>query len=32
VTGDLTAASFVATSEGEELMPRPSEHRIEMRP
>ena len=32
VTGDLTAASFVATSEGEELVPRPQDHRVEMRP
>jgi proton glutamate symport protein len=32
VTGDLTAASFVATSEGEELVPRPADHRIELRP
>ena len=32
VTGDLTAASFVARTEGEELVPRPVEHKVEMRP
>jgi Na+/H+-dicarboxylate symporter len=31
VTGDLTAASFVARTEGEELIPRPKDHAIEMR-
>ncbi len=32
VTGDLTAASFVAVTEGETLTPRPKDHKIEMRP
>jgi proton glutamate symport protein len=32
VTGDLTAASFVAKTEGEDLTPRPVDHKIEMRP
>lgn len=32
VTGDLTAASFVAVSEGETLEPRPVDHKIEMKP
>ncbi len=31
VTGDLTAASFVAVTEGETLEPRPKDHKIEMR-
>ncbi len=31
VTGDLTAASFVARTEGEELIPHPVDHKIEMR-
>ena len=30
VTGDLTAASFVARSEGEELVPRPVDHPLRM--
>ncbi len=30
VTGDLTAATVIARSEGEELMPRPVEHRIRL--
>ncbi len=32
VTGDLTAASFVARTEGEELVPRPVDHPVAMRP
>ncbi len=32
VTGDLTAASFVARTEGETLEPRPDDHRVEMKP
>jgi Na+/H+-dicarboxylate symporter len=32
VTGDLTAASFVARTEGEALIPRPVDHPVEMRP
>ncbi|MFO7894881.1 MAG: dicarboxylate/amino acid:cation symporter [Longimicrobiales bacterium] len=32
VTGDLTAASFVAVSEGETLEPRPVDHKIKMKP
>ncbi len=32
VTGDLTAASFVARTEGEELIPRPKDHPVEIRP
>jgi len=32
VTGDLSAAAFVARSEGEQLIPRPVDHDIEMRP
>ena len=31
VTGDLTAASFVARTEGEELVPRPVDHPVRMR-
>lgn len=31
VTGDLTAASFVAVTEGETLEPHPVDHRIELR-
>ncbi|MGH7475071.1 MAG: dicarboxylate/amino acid:cation symporter [Longimicrobiales bacterium] len=31
VTGDLTAATFVARSEGEALVPRPVDHKIRMR-
>ena len=31
VTGDLTAASVIARSEGEELIPRPNDHAVEMR-
>ncbi|MDX1673734.1 MAG: dicarboxylate/amino acid:cation symporter [Longimicrobiales bacterium] len=31
VTGDLTAASFVAVTEGETLEPRPMDHKLEMR-
>ena len=32
VTGDLTCASFVARSEGEELVPRPKNHDIRLGP
>jgi proton glutamate symport protein len=32
VTGDLSAAAFVARSEGEPLIPRPVDHELEMRP
>jgi Na+/H+-dicarboxylate symporter len=32
VTGDLSAAAFVARSEGETLLPRPVDHDIEIRP
>jgi proton glutamate symport protein len=32
VTGDLTAASFVARTEGEAMVPRPVDHPIAMRP
>jgi proton glutamate symport protein len=32
VTGDLTAASFVARTEGEAMIPRPVDHPIAMRP
>jgi proton glutamate symport protein len=32
VTGDLTAASFVARTEGEAMIPRPVDHPITMRP
>ena len=32
VTGDLTCASFVARSEGEELVPRPKDHDIRLGP
>jgi proton glutamate symport protein len=32
VTGDLTAATIIARSEGEELTPRPKDHDIEIRP
>ncbi len=32
VTGDLTAASFVARTEGEAMVPRPVDHPITMRP
>jgi Na+/H+-dicarboxylate symporter len=32
VTGDLSAAAFVARSEGEKLVPRPVDHDIEIRP
>ncbi|HUE77352.1 MAG TPA: cation:dicarboxylase symporter family transporter, partial [Longimicrobiales bacterium] len=31
VTGDLTAASFIARTEGEALVPRPVDHPVEMR-
>ena len=31
VTGDLTAASVIARSEGESLIPRPDDHAVEMR-
>lgn len=32
VTGDLTAASFVARTEGEQLVPRPKDHPVKMQP
>jgi proton glutamate symport protein len=32
VTGDLTAASFVARTEGEAMVPRPVDHPVTMRP
>jgi Na+/H+-dicarboxylate symporter len=32
VTGDLTAASFVAKTEGESMIPRPVDHPVAMRP
>jgi Na+/H+-dicarboxylate symporter len=32
VTGDLSAAAFVARSEGELLIPRPVDHDVEIRP
>jgi Na+/H+-dicarboxylate symporter len=32
VTGDLSAAAFVARSEGEALIPRPVDHDVEIRP
>jgi Na+/H+-dicarboxylate symporter len=32
VTGDLSAAAFVARSEGEELIPRPRDHDVEIAP